>query len=323
MPIAITCSKCNRKYQVREELAGKTAKCQCGQPIPIPQPPPSAPAPAPAPSAGVASLFDDENFGAAAADPFAGIPDDPSCQGSPLQPLPAATVRRKKSSLSVKISPNMLKVLIVGLLVCAAIGGAVYFVMQLTAPRWKTPEAVFEASRQSFINRDWRMGFETLAPEQQKAMVKDIASGIAMGAEEVPAIAGICKDFGLTPLNPKEMAGNFTKIQELQKQNRETIDRMSASKQADLFVAVMKMITDEKQLPSKVAPIVAMLRTKLDEVAEEAKSGTLSDVHIEGDRAIGKVKYTAKSFGKSIECNRTEEFVKVNGEWRCGNNKPR
>lgn len=38
MPISISCPQCHRKYQVRDELAGKVAKCPCGQTIPIPTP---------------------------------------------------------------------------------------------------------------------------------------------------------------------------------------------------------------------------------------------------------------------------------------------
>ncbi len=39
MPIAVNCSQCGRSYQLRDELAGKKAKCKCGGTILIPAAP--------------------------------------------------------------------------------------------------------------------------------------------------------------------------------------------------------------------------------------------------------------------------------------------
>lgn len=39
MSIEISCASCNKSYRVKDELAGKTAKCGCGEKIPIPVPP--------------------------------------------------------------------------------------------------------------------------------------------------------------------------------------------------------------------------------------------------------------------------------------------
>lgn len=73
MPIAISCPKCNRKYAVRDELAGKVAKCPCGQSITI-----SKPSPAAAPIAAKP-----------VADPLSQFADDLPAQPSSLPPLAA------------------------------------------------------------------------------------------------------------------------------------------------------------------------------------------------------------------------------------------
>lgn len=36
MSIALTCSGCGKKYRVKDELAGRTAKCSCGQSMTVP-----------------------------------------------------------------------------------------------------------------------------------------------------------------------------------------------------------------------------------------------------------------------------------------------
>ena len=59
MPIAVQCGSCQKQFQARDELAGKTVKCPgCQTPLVIPggQAAPQQPAPANS----LADLFDDE-----------------------------------------------------------------------------------------------------------------------------------------------------------------------------------------------------------------------------------------------------------------------
>ena len=46
MAIAIKCPACGRGYKLKDELAGKRVKCQCGQPIIVPRPAEEAKPPA-------------------------------------------------------------------------------------------------------------------------------------------------------------------------------------------------------------------------------------------------------------------------------------
>ena len=115
MPIVISCSKCNRKYQVRDELAGKTAKCSCGEKISIPQPQP----------VGLASLFDEEAIGTGAkADPFAGIPTEVETQA---MPMPQMKRPKAKNRLRIDFNPKILAVALGGLAVCVLLGVMIYF----------------------------------------------------------------------------------------------------------------------------------------------------------------------------------------------------
>jgi hypothetical protein len=43
MSIEVACGDCNKSYRVKDELAGKTAKCGCGSKIAIPLPTPATP----------------------------------------------------------------------------------------------------------------------------------------------------------------------------------------------------------------------------------------------------------------------------------------
>ena len=77
MPIPISCSHCNRKYQVRDELAGKVAKCPCGQNLTIPAPAQDSLMP----------LLDEEGIDATASDPFSRMPQEVASEGTTLPPL--------------------------------------------------------------------------------------------------------------------------------------------------------------------------------------------------------------------------------------------
>jgi len=45
MPQTVICPQCGKRYQVKDELAGRTVKCACGGRFPVPGAPPSSPQP--------------------------------------------------------------------------------------------------------------------------------------------------------------------------------------------------------------------------------------------------------------------------------------
>jgi hypothetical protein len=98
MPIAVAC-QCGKRFQAKDELAGKRVKCPgCGNPLAIPTPQP----------AGGGNDLDDM-FGSSAGDPlFASGPAAPAGFGPPGMPTSAGPPRPRK-----KKGPNM--VLIAGI----------------------------------------------------------------------------------------------------------------------------------------------------------------------------------------------------------------
>jgi len=88
MAISVVCSACGQRYKLRDELAGKKARCRCGQTmtIPVAEAPPLLP-----------ELLDESLFDAPAAEPTL----------APVGPaLPAA--RGKRRSGAKGPSPTML-----------------------------------------------------------------------------------------------------------------------------------------------------------------------------------------------------------------------
>ena len=56
MSISFACPSCGKAYRLKDELAGKTARCVCGKQIKVPTP---SPPPAPEPAADLANLLDE------------------------------------------------------------------------------------------------------------------------------------------------------------------------------------------------------------------------------------------------------------------------
>jgi hypothetical protein len=48
MPISVTCSQCGKRYSVKDEMAGKSAKCGCGAQLVVPVPAKETPTDQPA-----------------------------------------------------------------------------------------------------------------------------------------------------------------------------------------------------------------------------------------------------------------------------------
>jgi hypothetical protein len=318
MPIAVSCPKCNRKYQVRDELAGKTAKCQCGQPLPIPQPAPK----------GVASLLDEENLGPLApADPFAGLPAD---VGAATGPLPPVGTLPKKHPQRTTLNPTLIWVL-VGAGAACVIGGVVLLAVNLlggsggprtktpdavaAAPRSKTPEEVFAACRKAINDNDWRACYDLYCPATQDQLAAGAVGLARMLASDVAAFGDVCKKYGLAPLTMQEMM-RVPSETALRDQMLATARQMSDSKKADLFVAVFEILNDDKRLPNPVPPMVKIIRQRFELERQRAQSSTLSDVRIDGDRASATVKYAVALPEQPGKITEPIEFVKIDGQWR-------
>lgn len=301
MPIAISCPKCNRKYKVRDELAGKTAKCSCGQSIVIPKPPAND----------LSSLLDEDLGVVAPGDPLAGLAEDAASPAMPLQP-----VKTRKKSFRIKVSPKLIWVLAAGGGACILFGGLIYLVMGLFAsppPRWNSPEEVFKAGSKAANENDWKAYFETIAPASQTRLAQNALLGAMTAAEDMAVFKDICTRYGVAPVSPRDITSR-EKWNALEDRARAAAANMSAAEQSNLFVDTAKILADEDKLPMMV-PRGISSNIKFFSFAKGAKSCVLADLRIEGFRASAVREYHSDSGDVITPLERTQ-FVKVGGEWR-------
>jgi hypothetical protein len=300
MPIAVTCAKCNRKYQARDELAGKTTKCQCGEKLSIPQAHP----------AGLASLLDEESIGTGAkADPFAGIPTE-----AEAMPMPQVKRPKAKKGVRVEFNPKILAIALGGLAACVLLGVAVYSGIGLLSaafePRWKTPQEVFDASFKAADANDWKTYYETICPADQNRAVRDMLLGAMTGAEMMPQLKSICDKYGATPVSFLSIT-NKEQLDAVYNQATSKVAGMSSSSKLGLFLDMAAVVSDEDKLPNRY-PRGIDSNVRFFSSAKGGKECKLTDVKIKDDRAKGRIEthYSNSTIGHPIE------FIRVGGEWR-------
>ena len=206
MPISVRCSKCGHSYQLRDELAGKQAKCRCGQTLTIPVASP------------LTSLLDEEHIGASPDDMDeamlrGAIPSRPQrSQSSPQFGKGFAKKKRGKD--------NTTKI------IAAVAGGAVLFVVLLAVfilsgtedkpvasvppppvpagpppvtslPGQATPRETFETFKQAWVAKDWARVYALLTPQTQNQMTSVIAMMSASFGPLNPELAAVAKKHGL------------------------------------------------------------------------------------------------------------------------------
>jgi len=110
MPIPTKCSKCGRTYNVRDELAGQTAKCLCGEAVSVPE------------RSGVMDLLD-EDLATAGATLDSG-PTGTGQTASPLLPTPRGRKRNPNAVLiAAVVGGCLVGILLIGVLVYMFSGG--------------------------------------------------------------------------------------------------------------------------------------------------------------------------------------------------------
>ena len=310
--IQVSCTKCNRTYKVRDELAGKKAKCACGEMLSIPTPV-VEPLPPQDPLANLA----DESF-----DPFAGI-DGVGEGSSPLQPLAKP---RKRKSMKKGINPRLFVTLFVGLGGCALVGGLIFLVVVLARniglvaePRWKTPEEVYAAWDTAPERGDWRLYFETQCPKWQDRLVENAAGTAMMGASDCPALAEVCSDYGLEPIDLESLKGDAGALEEIGSRVESMVQSMYPSEKVSLFAEVVAVLTDSSKLPKRVPRSIsrAVFSWELKKKPSKYKK-RLVDVQINGETATGSVEYVDANGEVTSKSSTPKKFVLVDGEWRVG-----
>ena len=110
MSIEVQCPDCGQQYRLRDEMAGKTAKCKCGNPITIP-------AASASPQSGLSDLLDQES-----SHPAQPQVDSTSSQPSGLVPPAAGGAQRRNSQIVLWVTIGGVGgVLLLGVLVLAGV----------------------------------------------------------------------------------------------------------------------------------------------------------------------------------------------------------
>ncbi|MBN1911227.1 MAG: DUF1559 domain-containing protein [Pirellulales bacterium] len=316
MPITVTCSGCNRQYRVRDELAGKTAKCACGCKLTIPgrdtAVPPVLQAAEPEAS----------EMPAASGDPFAQM-TDAAAQAGPLQPLPQRKRARRKG-------PNKTLLLALGgvAVVGCLIGGIVWLVghspvadaFKPKEPRWKSPEEVVQAWKQAKREGDWRLYFEVQSPEKQEDLLRNVAATAQFNAADCPTLKQLCRRYGFKPVGKDSLPGSFEEERDFYQQVRKKIRKMSESDRTNMFVEAVEIFRDEKKLPDPPRELREAIafwkgqKTSIDEFA-------LLNVEFKGDYARGDWGTRDPKDPTRLSSWTTKCFARIDGEWRIADDE--
>lgn len=312
MPISVTCPKCGQTYKLRDELAGKAAKCRCGQAITIP-----------VPSAVLDAIAEVTGPLGVPGDPFAGLSEEMTAaeEASPLKPVRR---RRVKQSWSTWVSPKFFGFLLAGAVVCAAIGGLIFLVVRLAEgppPRWNSPDEVYATWCIAPTQSNWKLFFDTQAPDNQDRLALDMACNAVFGASYIPAFGEVCGNYGFTPADLESLRGNREGYEEAKRTVEEAVDRMSDSTKADLFVDVVEIFVDDQRMPEKIPFRMFSTVDYWRTLKEGRGKARLCNVKIDGNVATADVEHLDDA-GKvtSVTLNQMP-FVKINDEWRMGSDR--
>ncbi len=320
MPIAVNCSQCGRSYQLRDELAGKKAKCKCGGTILIPAAPaaPLAPMADPDP---LSSLLDESLPPLDAAAPLPSVAASYQAASPAPAPLRSRRSRMNPLLLGGLIGGGAAVVLIVGLVIALSGGGeepqpavsAPTEVPPATPSGYATPEEVFAAYQKATAAKDWAGQLRVLTAESQEMTVGAMALAAAMLSAMRPELAEVLKKQGLdaaqiqsasediTPSNISQVAGKMgQRMREL---------GAGIKDKAGFYSAIMPAIEKAgKEMTAQLPGNLSQMQADAERALAEAK---LVDLQITGDTARGAM--AIEFMGR--ETKSPLEFRRIDGGW--------
>lgn len=317
MTISVKCSSCGKAYTVRDELAGKQAKCKCGCPMVIPQPD------------AMQSLLDEE---LPLADLSAGSPLDALAAGAglpasgprPLGKLPAKPSKKGRFNpvLPLGIAGMVVGVILIGLLVFAPNWGGGDSQGEV-AQGGATPEEVFENHKRATIASDYQGILNTLTPQGQEAMIGPAVMIAVNMAENDSRMAELLRGHGISETMWKDAAvaakkdlatavetKDFQGMIEGAQQRQKTLLAALQDKPAFYVAAMERAEQVGEELMAKMGRPGQF--TEMQAKAEEARALTkLVHLTIDGDTAEGK---QSMSFaGRAMEI--PVHFQRIDGRW--------
>ena len=219
MPIAVRCPKCGHGYQLRDELAGKKAKCRCGQSLAIPV------------ANSLTSLLDEEQIGLLPDElggimPPGGTPAMPTAgvHSSPQFGAGFAKKRKKKGgknpAVIIAAAAGGAALLIVVLLLLFVLTGSSQTPVVATVahapktpapavslPGQATPQETFESYKKAWVAGDWARVYALMTPETQNQMTAILAATGAGLGPVCPELAAVATRNGVQPVSLAAFGG--------------------------------------------------------------------------------------------------------------------
>ena len=324
MGISFQCPQCGKDYSVGDDLAGKKARCKCGQEIVVPEPE----------SIGgtddMSALLDAELPPAGEELPLGPVSAARS-PGSPLQPV-AAAPRKSQSGTSPLLWIGIGAAALVGL---AAILVLVVFLFsgpkktakvadkaaevaevaeKAAAPAYASPEDVFRANLKATMAKDWDTQIRLFTPESQEKMAGGMALVASMMAGDNPKMAELMSKHGIDESLLKETSPDAGKpadfVQAIQKKTKAlaaAIDDKPA-----FYVELMNLMEESQEDLTQKLSLPGMDIAKLKEESEQAqKNSRLVELERVGDWARGKQAVSVRGKEHKVPI----EFRRIDGSW--------
>jgi hypothetical protein len=321
MPITVHCSQCGRSYQLRDELAGKKAKCKCGGVISIPEAPaaPLAPLVDPDP---LSALLDESLPPMGEAAPLPAV----AANYQPASPAPAPVRRRRSEmnplALGALIGGGAAIVLIVGLVITLSGGSeepepaaapAVLAASDKPPSGYATPEEAFAAYQKATAAKDWAGQLKVLTPESEEMTVGAVALAAAMLSAMKPELADVLKKQGVdaTQLQSVSADINPANASKAASQINQRMRELGAGvkDKVGFYSAVMPAVEKAgKEMAAQLPGNLAQMQADAEQALAKAK---LVDLQISGDSARGAI--SLHFMGR--ETKSPLEFRRINGGW--------
>ena len=203
MPIALSCPGCSKQYSLADNLAGKRAKCNCGQTLVVP------PLPAPvteelfpdlggdALGSSDGSLFDELPAGFDAVPAPTNFPAQPAALAASSSPA-ATPKKKKKKKKKGGLSKTMIGLIAGGSVVGVLVVGTLFVLLIAFAMKggYGSPTDAVEAYQVALGKKDWSGQFKTLNPESQKKVLGKMITTLQPDVSSSPEISQVIVKYG-------------------------------------------------------------------------------------------------------------------------------
>lgn len=349
MPISVRCPKCGHGYQLRDELAGKQAKCRCGQTLSIPV------------ATTLTNLLDEEHIGQSpdefgAAMPPAGAPASLDSQSLPQSGT--EFVKGKKRGQG-EINPIVIigsvvagvAVLFIVFLMVFLLTGSGDMLIVVTPPRPSTPAApiaslpgqatpqkTFESYKNAWVAGDWGRVYSLMTPAAQNQMTAVLAAMGASLGPVCPELSAVAEQHGVEPMGLGALGGMPSGDSDPFGENEDSATGSAKPDAGALIALTMKAvesINDKKAFFVAAMPVfVKFLQSEqfaaiaklgggsltagLDMLPMFSATTTLSDLQINGPMAGGLAKTPPLAASDGAPQDGKEKMTPLKFNWLSG-----